>query len=119
MVRRQPPSLAAEIPLTTLFPGAAQWGWYPWVCVKLNEVFLLGPKAASLLLSPYWNRNAATDPISDSDQSIATQKTSGVRSSGFLYLRLAETQHDALSSLNLGFSFHKVSTSVNKGLGAP
>lgn len=52
MVRRQPPSLAAEIPLTTLFPEAAQWGWYPWVCVKLNEVFLLGGKWLALLLGP-------------------------------------------------------------------
>lgn len=44
--RRQPPNLAAEIPLTTVLPGAASVGVVSWGMCEA-EVFPLGPQEAS------------------------------------------------------------------------
>lgn len=67
------------------FAGTAPWGCSSGVGITGSgeaKVFSFG---LALFLTPCWGGKTATDPISDSDQSIAAQKSTGprVRSSGF------------------------------------
>lgn len=66
----QPPSLPGS---WNPFEGAFPWGRVGVISWGMCEatMFLLGPKAASPVLAPFWGRKDATDPISDSGQSTA------------------------------------------------